>query len=161
MLVKFKLGILCVLQWRRSLAETFGSRKKVLRQVAGPKIRGQQTCNNERAKFAIYRSARKPGPESAPKSAFWVILGAPSQVPKTTQQALFGALSGPGFWAHRNAKWFGPFKWVVAKLQTDKTASFCEKMRGYEATRWQISIAIFHGTLWPMGSGPHAPFLTD
>ena len=78
---------------------------------------------------AIYRSAQGPGPESAPRSAFWVFLGTwlrlpqrvfffgnfrakkrqkalkkhswgtPSQVPKNTQKALRGALSGPGPWA--------------------------------------------------------------
>ena len=56
---------------------------------------------------AIYRSAQEPGPESAPRSAFWVFLGtwlwvrqrvlydcfflAP-KTPKSTQKALFWAL---------------------------------------------------------------------
>ena len=41
-------------------------------------------------------------------------------------------------------------KWVGAKLQGDKTASFCGKMSGQEVTGWQIITPVFHGTLLPM-----------
>ena len=41
-------------------------------------------------------------------------------------------------------------KWVVAKLQGDKTASFCGKMSGREVTGRYIGIPAFHGTLLPM-----------
>ena len=37
---------------------------------------------------AIYRSAQAPGPESAPRSAFWVLWGTWLGVPKSTQKAL-------------------------------------------------------------------------
>ena len=40
--------------------------------------------------------------------------------------------------------------WAVAKLQGDKTAAFCGKMRGHKVTGWQIRTQVFHGTLWPM-----------
>ena len=41
-------------------------------------------------------------------------------------------------------------KWVVAKLQGDKTTSFCRKMSGREVARRYIGIPVFHGTLLPM-----------
>ena len=41
-------------------------------------------------------------------------------------------------------------KWVVAKLQGDKTASFCREMSGREVTGRKISIPVFYGTLLPM-----------
>ena len=41
-------------------------------------------------------------------------------------------------------------KWVVAKLQGDKTASFCREGSGREVTGRQSSIPVFHGTLVPM-----------
>ena len=50
-------------------------------------------------------------------------------------------------------------KWVVAKLQGDKTASFCRRMTGCEATGWQISIPVFHGTLFPMDLWTPSRFL--
>ena len=43
-----------------------------------------------------------------------------------------------------------PVKWVVTKLQGDKTASFYREMSGREVTGRQISIPVFHGTLLPM-----------
>ena len=43
-------------------------------------------------------------------------------------------------------------KWLVAKLQGDKTASFRRKMGGREVAGGKISVTIpvFHGTLLPM-----------
>ena len=41
-------------------------------------------------------------------------------------------------------------KRVVAKLQNDKTASFCREMSGREVTGRYIGIPVFHGTLLPM-----------
>ena len=41
-------------------------------------------------------------------------------------------------------------KWVVAKLQGAKTASFCWAMSGREVTGRYISTPVFHGTLLPM-----------
>ena len=41
-------------------------------------------------------------------------------------------------------------KWAVAKLQGDKTASFCKNMSGREVTGPQMSIPVFDGTLLPM-----------
>ena len=41
-------------------------------------------------------------------------------------------------------------KRAVAKLQGDKTASFCREMSGREVTGRYISIPVFHGTLLPM-----------
>ena len=41
-------------------------------------------------------------------------------------------------------------KWVVAKLQGDKAASFCRKMSGREVPGRYISITVFHVTLLPM-----------
>ena len=48
-----------------------------------------------------------------------------------------------------HAEWiFKAVKWVVAKLQGDKTGSFCRKMSGRKVTGSQIRIPVFHGTLW-------------
>ena len=41
-------------------------------------------------------------------------------------------------------------KWAVAKLQGDKTASFCREAEWSRSYREIISIPIFHGTLLPM-----------
>ena len=50
----------------------------------------------------------------------------------------------------KNPEWKLSKGWSVTKLQGDKPASFCWEMSGREVTGWQISIPIFHGTLWPM-----------
>ena len=51
-------------------------------------------------------------------------------------------------------------KWVVAKLQGDKTASFCGKISGLEVTGRYIGIPVFHGTLLPMDFWTPPRFLT-
>ena len=52
-------------------------------------------------------------------------------------------------------------KWVVAKLQGDKTASFCREMSGREVTGRKISTPVFHGTWLPMDFWTLSRFLKD
>ena len=49
---------------------------------------------------------------------------------------------------------FQPSNGWSRNLQWDKTASFWRRISGREVTRRQMSIPIFHGTLWPMHFRP-------
>ena len=51
-------------------------------------------------------------------------------------------------------------KWAVAKLQGDKTASFCRKTSGHEVTGWQNSIPSLPWMLWLIWFWTPLHFLT-
>ena len=107
---------------------------------------------------AIYRSAPGPGPESAPRSGFWAILGPCLEVPqKSAFRVLFGV-----FWAQETPKSTREALFWGTPRQGPKIAQ--KALRGalsgpgresllYMAAGIVISFIIIRGVPWQGGTG--------